>query len=306
MKGFKNYFERVVFGTITLLILLSLSWSWWARSEVKRIRANPVSVRLAKTVHQAVELPVSTIKRQRWAMPSPQSAGDGWVYELFTPPVVFYNPSTKQFAVTYPSDGVKTPPAFAIELVTVRRELYRLQLSGYFGETGSYTVAFTQPGQPAVRLAREGTRLEELALTLRKFFIRRPSSSGDPATDFLEPDAFAELHDERTNTTVVLNSRAPRFADEAVATIKMSSVNSVLREVRAGDVISEGKIIYRINRVTYMPAELVVSCEEPGRSAIETKVLHPVDVDATKIVQQSIDKSSLLPRPATGFVIPEK
>lgn len=306
MKGFKNYFERVVFGTVVLLVLISVSWSWWVRNEIKRIHTNPVAVRLAKSTYQAVELPVSAKKHENWTIPSAQSAGDGWVYELFTPPVVFYNPSTKQFAVTSPSDGVKTTRGFPIELIAVRRELYRLQLNGYFGETGSYTVAFTQPDKPGALLAREGTRLDEHALTLRKFFVRRSLSSSDPVSGSSDAVAFAELYDERTGAMVLLNSREPGFADEPVATIRINFANGEQRDVHAGDVISEGKFVYRINRVTFMPAGLIVSREETGRSVTETKVLHPIDLDAAKIAQQPSVSSSHSPRPATGFVIPEK
>ena len=37
-----------------------------------------------------------------WAPPQPQSRGEDWVFDVFTPPVLYYNPASREFTVTSP------------------------------------------------------------------------------------------------------------------------------------------------------------------------------------------------------------
>ena len=37
-----------------------------------------------------------------WSRPENQSRGEDWVFDAFTPPVLYYNPKSREFAVTRP------------------------------------------------------------------------------------------------------------------------------------------------------------------------------------------------------------
>ena len=84
---------------------------------------------------------------ESWAAPKSQSRGEEWVFDVFTPPVIYYDPISREFAVTPPNlqardDGLSQWTHFDLELLEVRLRPYRLQLVGYAGEPGSYVAYF--------------------------------------------------------------------------------------------------------------------------------------------------------------------
>jgi len=212
-----------------------------------------------------------------WRKPAPQSSGPGWVYEVFTPPAVYYNRLARSFSVTPPGARGEGAAAFGLELLAVRRDLFRLQLSGYFGEPGNWLVAFTAPGSPATLLARPGRRFESLGLTLHGFEERKVEVARVAGRPVHEVVAFAVLRDERTGREVVLDSRAPAFTDASVALVRAAPGDARgAVEVREGDTVAGPGATYRIERIQADPPEVVVSRLEAGLPVPETVILRPV------------------------------
>src|SRR4051812_12143893 len=193
----KGDFERVTVGVMLVIVLISVGWSWHWHGEIKKIRASSTVIHLPNVGYQPVGWPASFSKKEEWLAPPSQSTGDRWIYELFTPPAVFYDGTNHRFTVTGASDPAKTSPSFPLELIAVRRELYRVQLGGYFGEPGAYTAVLSQPGKPEALFAKQGTSLADQGLTLRQFSVHRTPRVGGLGSDISEPIALAELHDER-------------------------------------------------------------------------------------------------------------
>jgi len=284
--------ERLVFGAGVLGLLASLGWSWWAHGEVKRIRMQSIAVHVTQSVYSPAELTTAAVEPPTWSSPTPARAAAGWTFDLFTPPAIFYDRTTGQFTVTPAASAMKTSAA-AIELIAVRRELYRLQLCGYFGEPSAYTAVFTQPGKPGALLGKGGTRFAELALALRKISVRRvPSSEGDPRV-FFATDTSAELYDELAGTVVTLHDHEPTFAPAPVATVRINQPEVALREVRTGEVVSVGSSKYRVAGITCTPEELVLTREVPDTTPTETLVLHPAGIIPSTVAQRSTDSTSI-------------
>lgn len=212
-----------------------------------------------------------------WRKPSPQSSGPGWVYEVFTPPAVYYNRVARSFSVTPPGTRGEGAAAFGLELLTVRRELFRLQLAGYFGGPDNWLVAFTAPGSPETLLARPGRRFEALGLTLQSFAERKVEVARVAGRPVHEVAAFAVLRDERSGAEVVLDSRAPTFTAASVAVVRAApgEARDGL-EVREGDTLTHAGATYRIERIQLDPPEVVVSRLEAGLPVPETVILRPV------------------------------
>ncbi len=301
----KIHGESIAFATAITVLAASVAWGAWSRGEIKHLRAAPVALHFAKSDYVPATWPASETKPAVWQNPVPQSSGVGWVYELFTPPTVYFNPKTGQFAVIPPSEAVKTPGKFDITLIDVHRELFRVQLAGYFGEPSSYTAVFNQTGLPGTVFAKEGMALPGLELFLLKFFVTRVSPA---AHDHDVPAliAIAELRDERSGEIVTLGIGEPKFAGEPVATIRAGTENTPLRNVRTGDVLTDEKSIYRVTRINYEPAELTIAHENSTGSLLETKVLHPAATELTVAALPSSDSPQFPHRPATGFSILEK
>ena len=112
------------------------------------------------------EVVTRNIEKAIWDKPVSQSRGEDWLFDVFTPPVIYYNPVSGTFTLTPPtivSGKIADDPYkdFGLELVDVRPRPYRLQLVGYAGETGNYVAYFEYIPTGTLILARENKVLVE-------------------------------------------------------------------------------------------------------------------------------------------------
>ena len=291
--------DGIVLALVVAVFVTSLGWCWQSHAEVRRIRAWPVAVHLATSAYSPPVLAATGKPVNPWNKPVAQSSGGGWCYELFTPPAVFFIQSTGSFAVTPPFDSILANPAPGLELLSVKRELYRLQLAGYFGGPGSYTAIFTTPKSSGTRRARVGGRFADLDLALKQFSVRRVAREPENKNPIYEMAAFAELEDERTGATVTLDSCGQKFSDSPVAVVKFPVIDAAEREVRAGEEFSDHGSLFRIESVQYDPAEVVVTRRSAPAAPVETEVLHLKPRGPG--VAETANAKSILSRPATGI-----
>jgi len=110
-----------------------------------RPAAGPVTVQLADAPYTPAIAEAKPVTAEAWTPPPPQTRGRDWVYDTFTPPEIFYHARARQFTVKPPMGIVEEEApveAFGLELVDVRPEAFRLQLVGYYGETGNWRGTF--------------------------------------------------------------------------------------------------------------------------------------------------------------------
>lgn len=217
--------------------------------------------------------------RRTWRRPVAQSAGAGWVYELFTPPEIYYHAGAKTFAVTPPALLAQGPApvvpaeaAFGLELVGVKREPYRLQLAGYFGAPGDYLGAFVSHLLPETLLGRAGRRFAQLELALLSLEVRKFNLAPDEPVPVYEMAAVAVVHDEKVGADVTLDSRAPTYTETPLAVLRLGR-GAASREYHEGDILRETAVIYRIERIQLDPPEVVVAREVPGVPHPELRIL---------------------------------
>ncbi len=304
-KFLATQYERIAVGVAAMALAVSLGISWSLRADVRRIKLVPVTLHLAKADDRPALLSVAVKPEEPWATPPAQSAGKEWIYEVFTPPVVFYDRQAARFSVT-PAGALRGDDReFAFQLVGVRRELFRVQLSGYAGAPGSYTAIFTRPHNPAVLLVRAGERLKEVGLVLQHFAIEKRTTVEHDHRPGFEIVAVAELQDERSGTITVLDSVARKFDEALVATVHLSDSPGATREVRERDLFSNGGCAYRVSHIQCDPAEIIITREPPGLPPA-TKPLRLVEAKPPQpaSISESPTKSSF--RPATGIVDNDK
>lgn len=289
-----------------MMLAMSVGWSWRKRLDVRRIKAVAVAMHVVKSDYKPDVLSVSIATNNAWLKPTPQLAGGAWIYELFTPPVIFYNRQSAAFSVTSPSDLIDSNAAFDLQVVAVKQELYRLQLTGYFGKPGAYIAAFSAAGKPDILLVKEGDRLKDLHLKLLHFAVQHLPLERKDSLPAYEAAAVAELFDEQAEATVTLDSRSQKFSDASVAIIKFAAPDAAIQEVREGDVVRYHEFVYRIEHIQYAPAEVQVTREGSDTSRFEHRVLHPATV-SSNYASASIDDSKIsLSRPATGLATNNK
>lgn len=272
----RKFPDKVLLGVAVAMLAVSCGWVWRQQAAVRRLRAQPVMVRLAGSQYQAVDRQVSDAMTAVWPPPAAQSHGSGWLFEVFTPPVVYYDPAARTFAVmaSLRHDDVAAP--FGLELIGVKLAPYRLQLAGYFGGPGDYLAAFTSPELPETLLAREGVRLEKLGLTLKSFAVKPVVVSSNDAGPVYDRAALAVMRDERTGAEVELDSRTRKLTDQPLAVCRLLTGESRLCELAEGDQVSDGVSTYRIGHIQLDPPEVVVARQVPGAPLPECEILRPV------------------------------
>ncbi len=296
----KSNYDKLLVGLGAALLAVSGGWMWLHQGDVTRLRLQPVTADLADAVYPASSWGLPEAKTAAWPKPAAQSQGSGWLYEVFTPPVIYYNTLAKSFTVTLPMNLAEGGAPFGLELLDVKFVPYRLQLVGYFGEPGDFLAAFVSPNQPETWLARSGRRFDQLGLTLKSFDVRKVVVAHTDAWPVHDVAALAVLFDEKTGTEVVLDSRARKLTDTPFAVLRLVADGSAPRTLHEGDTFADDTGSYRIERIQVDPPEVVVARQTPGLPLPETRILRPVGKVGAQAAGQTPPQKFPAP-PKTGL-----
>ena len=302
----KSNFDKLLLVLAAVVLGLSGAWTWQQQAEVRRLRTQAVMTQLAGASYELANLCAPDLPGAVWPKAPSQSHGGGWFYEVFTPPVIYYNTLANSFDVTAPGLAGESGLEFGIELLDVKREQYRLQLVGYIGRPGDYHAAFVSPNQPETLLVREGRRLAELDLTLKSFEVKRILIEHGDAWPVYDIVALAVLLDDRTGADVVLDSRARTFTDTPLAVLLVAGGKGKPRELHEGDTFSDEASTYRVEHIQLDPPEVIIARQMPGLLQSETKILQLAFAPKARD-QLTAQASTQFPdRPATGLATTDR
>jgi hypothetical protein len=297
----KAIYDKLLLALAAAVLAASFAWAWQRRAEVAGLRALPVAPVLAAAAYEPAQgLRLPDRKTATWPKASVQSQGGGWLYEVFTPPVIYYNALARSFSVTAPSGSAEGGMPFGLELLDVQLEPYRLQLAGYFGEPGDYLVAFVSPGRPETLLARSGRRFDELGITLQNFEVKKVVVEHHDTWPVYDVAALAVVRDERTGEEVVLDNRRRKLTDTPFAVLRFTAAGAAPRTLHEGDSFVDGGATYRVERIQLDPPEVVIARHSPGLPQPEMRVLRPAGRDGSLAGKGAKPKSFPAP-PQTGL-----
>lgn len=162
--------DRVILAAALAAALGSFGWFGWPGRAQGRARVLPSSVKLAAT-YLSAGVTAPTMPRGEWLPPSPQARGAEWIYDVFTPPEVYFDEAAQKFAVV-PRDP---PEAEEPELQAqdVPRTPFPLQLVGYVGEAGRFLGTFEIQPTGEVFLAGRGRVVPALGLVITEFTVEK-------------------------------------------------------------------------------------------------------------------------------------
>lgn len=273
----KSHYEKLLVAAACGAVAAGCIWVWRQQPAVQLVRGEPEQPVFTGEAPTPTG-PKAVAVKHTWSKPPAQSEGSGWLYEVFTPPVIYYNATARSFTVTPPHYSAEaTETIFGLELLAVKLAPYRLQLAGYFGAPGDYLAAFVSSEVPQTLLAREGRRFEQLGLTLKSFDVRKVALETDSPGPVYDIAALAVLHDDQTGGEVVLDSRVTKFSDTPLAVFQSPDGEGRPRELHEGDTFSDEEATYRIERIQLDPPEVVVARSTPGLPVPETRILRPAE-----------------------------
>lgn len=221
-------------------------------------------------------------RRVVWEPAESQSRGEDWVFDVFTPPVIYYDPNSREFAVTPPSmQPVNTQDdawtSFSLELLEVRLRPYKLQLVGYAGEAGSYVAYFENTATGALVLLREGQEDAELGVRLTAFQEQQIETVTEDDTPIVQNVGVAKLADYGSGQQVSLTNLETKMFSELEAKVRLLPAG-VIRFVEVGSRLELESGDYLIEDLSAQPQEAMITKISKDGERRLTRSLTPAPV----------------------------
>ncbi len=185
-----------------------------------------------------------------WPTPQAQSAGAGWCFEVFGPPLIEYSKDRRDWTLVGGEAAPATLLSAELELVEVRRLPYRWSLVGYGGKGGTdegwVALEDTRVGR-TVRL-RRGERDEQGAIRLVEWrLVRAPGG---------EQVAEAKVDGRDAERWLRAGVQAP--GTELAAVLREGEGGRRV-EGTAGATVRIGASDYRIGAIEEAPASVLLT-----------------------------------------------
>ncbi|MBD5780583.1 hypothetical protein IEN85_13865 [Pelagicoccus sp. NFK12] len=221
-----------------------------------------------------------------WKPAENQSRGEDWVFDVFTPPVIYYDPNSREFAVTPPSmqpaDTVdNTWATFDLELLEVRLRPYKLQLVGYAGERGSYVAYFENTSTGAIVLLREGQEDAELGVRLTSFQEQQIEISNENGTPIVQDVGVARLADYASGQQMSLTNLETKMFSDLEAKVRLLPAGNI-RYVEVGSRLELESGDYLIEDLSAQPQEAMITKISKDGDRRLSRTLTPAPVSDLK------------------------
>lgn len=273
--------EKIIAGA-ALLLLLSLSvWFLLQRNSLITIVSRDVRVSLTPDSYTSTSVSVPTSAARVWNDPTVAAAQPEWVFDVFTPPVIYYNRLTQEFTVTPPDystppeiavEGEPKVPVFGVELIAVESEPFRLQLVGYAGGEGNTLGMFENMNAGDVVIGRAGRFFPDLGLTVQTLTVTRESVEAPDSMPITQVVARAGVLDNRTGEVVQLSSLQRRAQGTPSARLRIVP-SAEERTEKIGGEFRSGVFTYRVEAIKLEPTTVRITRTESETGAVVTKTL---------------------------------
>jgi len=228
-----------------------------------------------------------------WPEPEPQGRGPQWVFDVFTPPEIFYQPASQQFYVKAvpPPIGPSVLAANSLDespreappaprLLKVRRETYPLQLRGYIGgieidgfageSVGLLLGLFENRENGETLLLRRGERVGELGIEVLDLRLESRPFADSETTTLRDLRAVATIRDSQGERRELYEGERAE-GHKLVAQIEWGGECLELRE---GDVlVRQGGESLSVAEIQFTPEPRVVVRNHATATEFELLVL---------------------------------
>lgn len=243
-----------------VVFLAATAWAFLLKTSQPAFTA-PTSGRAYEASNLTIQPPVS----RQWATPPSQSAGEKWLFDVFTPPKIYYNEETKQFTVIPPERTVIVddpvvviPPKseFGLKLAKVEQPLFRLQLVGAVNFGPDARGTFENQLTKDIVIGAKGKRVPDLNLEIVEFVAERRRTRVDGGSDVVSDIIYAVVKDTETGVQTRLDARTRLPEGALKATLTAS--DGTERLVKVGQTLTEGETTFQIVDITLEPQAVTV------------------------------------------------
>lgn len=272
-----------------LLLFGTIAWAWI--SDLSGGRAdfeNKITQNREFPVDQTVPPSVAPLD---WGKPTPQK-GANWIFDIFTPPVIYYDGETETFTVTPPfPNAIPSEDPFELKLVKVSRQPFRLQLVSYAGAIGNYLLTLENLESGRDIFCAPGDDLIDLGVRILEFKEKRlvAASAGKDSTEAFDLVGEVLVEDLESGKSYRLRHNEMTFLDESIAEFRIPSGQQL--RLSQGDSWSSEVATYRVNSIESGEGSVRVERTLTDVGDKEVKLLQPLSSFNTQ------DQSDSNPRP---------
>ncbi len=278
----RRQIERVALGLAGVVLLTSVLWFGFLSSSHPDPQDHAMPLGSGDYQSMAVAT-VDGSESINWRAPEPMSRGKEWVYDVFTPPEVYYDAQSGKFRLTPPSREAAIMPVDdsrrrivpGLTLHTVDREAFPLQLIGFVGEPGNYLGTFENRVTHETLLLREGTVIDSLQMVVREFRVEQIAREIPESMTITERMAVAVIVDQRTGEETRLRQGEVALTSGRLAWVSLDENGKVMTVVE-GELIDAGGEQFRIEKIRLAPPEVDVTKEKQSDGASESHTLRPL------------------------------
>lgn len=257
--------DKIFLSIGGLALVLTTVWAFLEQSKISALSSD-VTAPTSGPAYEQKEISVAMPPSQTWSSAVPQPAGENWVYNVFTPPKIYYNVKSKQFTVVLPKpeppeDPVKQeiqpiPAGPDLTLVKVTQPLFRLQLIGYIGDEGNYRGTFSNELTGKTFFGVSGRKLPDLNLEIVTFEAKRRKVAVPGGSTIIDVVSYAIVRDTITGKEYRLEPDKRLPDGPLTATLKLADASE--KNVKTGDTLTIGEFSYLIGAVTAEPPSVAV------------------------------------------------
>lgn len=239
----------------------------------REVALPPVTVATARP-YEAPTLVMPSFELKEWNNPP---ASD-WVFHVFTPPVVYFDPVERVYTVTPPdadkpiTDTQQGGAEFNLELLTVSQAPYRIQLVGYVGDPANPLLNFEINGVDSA-LGRPGRKYDQYQFEIVSGQVKRDTVIGEGGTPVVDEYAIATIRDIETGELVDLTSKQRLLLDIVSGRFRAGPAQFDLKEGESRQVDSWTYVVQRLTIAP--PAAVVQRLGETERVEPVVRLLRP-------------------------------
>lgn len=170
----KNIYDKLLLGLGLLALLVGVGIFFMLKSSATAAAQPLTDAQLLGEQFEPVETPEISAPSRIWEEPETQSTD--WLFYVFTPPQIYYNPETQELTrdPVYDADSIPQLP-FGLELIALEQQTYRLIFRASYGETptsplsieDTSTGKYIGPGE----LVKAGNTYQDARVRIDKFEV---------------------------------------------------------------------------------------------------------------------------------------
>jgi hypothetical protein len=270
----RAHYDKIILGIALVALLVAFAFAA-LRPDVRPITDFVDIPRLhAGNTFEVSPPPQVAVATPEWTEPGAQPAGEEWIFDVFTPPVIFFNPSNQQFTVFARPEA--PPPPFGVQLVAIRRQPYRIQLLGWLGRAGDYRINLENVETGEILLAREGREYRQMDAEVRSFRVERQQVDHGGGTSVFEDVGRVVIFDQRLQQEIELNSVQRRMDETPIAVFRPVLVQGGEITARTGETFTVGDFNFQVESIADPTARVSqINRADPQDRETQTLTVRP-------------------------------